>query len=150
MTTNHKLYFYFNRRRLEYGLLQDPSSEISDQDLLSFVQEVKQTDPHCGIQMMCGRLRSRGYVVTRERVRNALRSLDPLYAVRSWPGLATKRRPYSVAGPNSLWHIGKSTLQTEIVIGVKMLLNSISASVSILMKSSVERGSGAVIKNLMN
>ena len=88
--------------------MQDPSTEITDQDLTSFVQEVKQTDPHCGVQMMRGRLRSRGYKVTRERVRNAIHSLDPLNAVRSWPGLAARRRPYSVAGPNSLWHIGKN------------------------------------------
>ena len=45
-------------------------------------------------------------VVTRERVRNALHSLDPLYLIRNWPGLATRRHPYSVAGPNSLWHTG--------------------------------------------
>ena len=88
--------------------MQDPSTEITDEELTSFVQEVKQTDPHCEVQMMCGRLRSRGYRVTRERVRNALRSLDPLNAVRNWPGLAARRRPYSVAGPNSLWHIGKN------------------------------------------
>ena len=46
-----KLHF-IGRRQLEYGLLQDPS-EITDQDLTSFVQEVKQTDTHCGMQMMC-------------------------------------------------------------------------------------------------
>ena len=110
---------FIDRRRLEYGLLQDPALEITDQDLTAFVQEVKQTDPHCGVQMMCGKLRSRGYVFTRERVRNALRSLDPLNAVRNWPGLAARRRPYSVAGPNSLWHIGKNTPQVEIVSRVR-------------------------------
>ena len=47
-------------------------------------------------------------VVTRERVRNALHSLDPLYLIRNWPGLATRRHPYSVAGPNSLWHTGNN------------------------------------------
>jgi len=98
---------YLNsRRRVEYELLQEPMNELSDEDLLSLAREVKSSDPHCGVQMMCGHIRSRGYKVTRDRVRNALHSLDPLHVVRSWPGVATRRRPYSVAGPNSLWHIG--------------------------------------------
>ena len=46
--------------------------------------------------------------VTRERVRQSLRSIDPIGVVLRWPAGATRRRPYSVAGPNSLWHIGMS------------------------------------------
>lgn len=38
---------------------------------------------------------------------NALRTADPLSAALRWPGGLTVRRPYSVAGPNSLWHIGE-------------------------------------------
>ncbi len=57
--------------------------------------------------MMYGSLRSRGVKVTRERVRSVLRSVDPLGSALRWPAGVTKRRPYSVAGPNSLWHIGR-------------------------------------------
>ena len=57
--------------------------------------------------MVCGSLRAKGVKVTRERVRNILRSTDPLGSVRRWPLGLIRRQPYSVAGPNSLWHIGK-------------------------------------------
>ena len=43
------------------------------------------------------------YRVTRARVRDALRSVDPINTALRWQG---GRRPYSVPGPNSLWHIG--------------------------------------------
>ena len=124
MTT--KLHFIY-RRHLEYGLLQDPSSEMTDQDLISFVQEVKQTNPHCGIQMMCGKLRSRGYVVTRERVRNALRSLDPLNAVSSWllGGVHTQ-------------------LLGQILFGTLVRSHHKVNALWILMKRSVEKGSVTV------
>lgn len=70
---------FYCRKRVEYGHLQDPTNKISDQDLLSCVWEVKEGNPHCKVQIMCGHLRSRGFEVTRECVRNALHSLDPLY-----------------------------------------------------------------------
>ena len=41
-------------------------------------------------------------------------ALHSLNAVRDWPGFATRMPPYSIAGPNSLWHIGKSLPQVEI------------------------------------
>ena len=44
--------------------------------------------------------------MSRERVRQGLRSLDPLGAAARLPGRPSHRRPYSVAGPLSLWHIG--------------------------------------------
>ena len=60
--------------------------------------------------MMWGSLRARGVKVTRECVCQALRSIDPINVALRWPAGATRRRPYSVAGPNSLWHIGISLL----------------------------------------
>lgn len=59
------------------------------------------------VRVWLGYLRSSGYKVSRAHVREALRSTDPLGSVMRWPGGATSRRVYSVAGPNSLWHIGK-------------------------------------------
>ena len=97
-----------SRRRLDYGLTTDPNTEVSDQELTSIIMLIRQDSPYSGVSMVCGSLRARGIKVTRERVRSTLRSIDPLSVALRWPGGATKRRPYSVAGPNSLWHIGMS------------------------------------------
>ena len=94
------------RRRVEFGMLNDPSVVISDEDLEQVIEELRTSMPNVGESMVSGALRSRGYKVTRERVRGTLRRSDPLSAVLRWPGTLTRRHPYSVAGPNSLWHIG--------------------------------------------
>ena len=57
--------------------------------------------------MIWGSLRSRGIKVTRERVRSILREIDPFGSAMRWPSILTRRHPYSVPGPNSLWHVGK-------------------------------------------
>ena len=62
--------------------------------------------PEIGESLVWGRLRSMGLQVTRERVRQAIRRTDPLNTALRWRDLVS-RRPYSVPGPNSLWHIGK-------------------------------------------
>ena len=54
-----------------------------------------------------GRIRARGFHVSRQRLRRAIRTTDPLHTALRWRGDLTPRHPYSVAGPNSLWHIGK-------------------------------------------
>jgi hypothetical protein len=94
------------RRRLEYGLINDPVHDINDEDLASLIRDIKQDTPFSGASMMYGSLRARGIKVTRERIRSTLRSIDPLGSALRWPAGVTKRRPYSVPGPNSLWHIG--------------------------------------------
>ena len=95
------------RRCIEYGLINDPNSEISDEDLISSIKLIRQDMPYSGVSMLYGSLRGRGIKVTRERIRCALRSIDPLGSALRWPIGLTKRHHYSVAGPNSLWHIGK-------------------------------------------
>ena len=107
-TIMHSVYctIYNYRRRLEYGLVHDPSNIISDNDLKSAIQELREYQPFCGVSMVCGNLRARRIKVTRERERCMLRSVDPLGRVlRCFPG-SVRRQPYSVPGPNSLWHIG--------------------------------------------
>ena len=74
---------------------------------MELIREFRQDNPDVGESMAAGLLRARGYRVTRTRIRDALRSSDPLSAALRWPGGITRRRVYSVAGPNSLWHIGK-------------------------------------------
>ena len=100
------IFHYNNRRRVELHLLHEPSTSISDADLVAFIREIQASSPHIGQSLLFGRLWSMGYKVTRERVREALQLINPFSSVLRWPGVATQRRPYSVPGPNSLWHIG--------------------------------------------
>ena len=46
-------------------------------------------------------------MVSRDRVRSVIRRIDPLNIALRWRQNTTYRRPYSVPGPNSLWHLGK-------------------------------------------
>ena len=87
-------------------MLEDPSKEISDEDLKATIAEIQSSMPCVDTSIVIGRIRSMGYTITRERVRQALRQQDPLSSALRWPGVVSPRRPYSVAGPNSLWHIG--------------------------------------------
>jgi len=99
------------RRRREYGLLEEPVMTISDADVDAVIRDMRNINPHVGVSLITGRLRSLGYHVTRERIRQLLQSSDPL----RWPGAITYRRPYSVAGPNSLWHIGMFHVHIVII-----------------------------------
>ena len=94
------------RRRVDYGLLDESHCSISDQELIEIVQQTLAQHPQVGQSFIAGRLRSLGYKVTRERVRHAVHICDPLDAALKWQGIVTRRHPYSVPGPNSLWHIG--------------------------------------------
>lgn len=101
------------RRRVELDLINDPTSHLSDTELASFVAELQLTSPNIGQSLVIGKLRSLGYRVSRQRVRNTLRLNNPLTSALRWPGIMTHRRPYSVPGPNSLWHIGKYKLRLK-------------------------------------
>ena len=81
-------------------MIDPPNLPLSDDDSID-----QRVAANIGESMAVGLLRSREHKVIRARVRNALRSSDPLSRALRWPGI-TKRRVYSVAGPNSLWHIG--------------------------------------------
>ena len=97
----------YYRRRVDYGLFEDPSHDVSDDDLASLIRQIKQDMPYAGVQMICGGLRSRGIKVTRERIRTTLKSIDPLGGARRLPAGLTRRKSYSVPAPNLLWHTGK-------------------------------------------
>ena len=98
------------RRRAEFGMLDDPSTSIGEEELVSIVRQISMEHPQVGQSFIMGRLRSLGYRVTRERVRQAVRLCDPLSTALRWHGNPAYRRPYSVPGPNSLWHIGNCGL----------------------------------------
>ena len=52
--------------------------DISDTDLDDIVSGISGTFPKCGEKMTDGRLRSRGILVQRDRVRESLRRVDPV------------------------------------------------------------------------
>lgn len=94
-----------HRRREEYGLLPEPSQSVSEGQLVTVVQNVRQELPDIGQSMVDGTLRAVGIQVPRERIREISRRTDPLNTALRWHSRTT-RQPYSVPGPNSLWHIG--------------------------------------------
>ena len=106
------------RRRQEFGLLGDPQNTLSDGELRTAIRELRRELPELGESMVWGRLRSMGFTVTRQRVRNAIHADDPLQTALRWRGRLTVRRPYSVPGPNSLWHIGGLPLYSTVNVYV--------------------------------
>jgi len=98
------------RRRVAFGLVEDPSNELSDGDILALIRQIREDAPYSGVQMIYGGLRARGVKTSREKVRQLLRSIDPLAGATRWPSGLIRRHPYTVPGPNSLWHIGMKAL----------------------------------------
>ena len=97
------------RRCSEFGVadLRSRENRMSDTDVNRIVREIRLEHPSLGETLVMGRLQSMGCNVTREQVRQAIRASDPLHTALRSPSAAVSRRPYSVPGPNSLWHIGK-------------------------------------------
>lgn len=95
------------RRRVEYGISSRPGHVLSDDDLAIVLEDVSAEQPAMGETMMWGKLKSLGFDVTRRQLRHVLSELDPLQRALRWSTQLTRRQPYSVPGPNSLWHIGE-------------------------------------------
>ena len=93
------------RRRREMGLL-NPRQGITDDQLRHLLIEMRRQHPNFGETMAMGHVRSLGYHVKRAQLRDAIHQTDPIQTALRWRGGLTPRRPYSVPGPNSLWHIG--------------------------------------------
>ena len=96
------------RRRQELGMTGDQLTPLSDDQLERELAAMRRDHPQYGETMAYGHLRSMGYRVTHSRLRQAIRTSDPINTALRWPGGLTSRQPYSVPGPNSLWHIGES------------------------------------------
>lgn len=77
---------------------------FSDDQLKEIVQGIRCVTPNIGQSRLMGALRARGLCIQRERVRKALRELDPIGTALRWNS-AIFRRKYSVPTPNALWHI---------------------------------------------
>ena len=94
-------------RRQEFGMLDEPRTNVSDGELLVLVEDIRKNEPECGEVIVIGELRSHGYRGARHRVRHAIQLSDPLNTPLWWGAGIVTRRPYYGPGPNSLWHIGK-------------------------------------------
>jgi len=94
------------RFRRNYNMTNESQQSITDHQLRAIVSELRLDMPNVGETLVMGHLRASGYSVTRERMRQAVRATDPINASLRWRGNLSQRRPYSVPGPNSLWHIG--------------------------------------------
>ena len=88
-------------------MVEDHSRELNDDQLRTVLTQLRRELPQLGERMVIGRLRSMGYFIARVRVPQAIRATDPISTALRWQGGLTARRPYSVPGPNSLWHIGR-------------------------------------------
>ena len=108
------------RRRQEFGMPSSSQQSISDRELQEHVRHIRSDSPYVGESMILGRLRALNVHVSRERVRHAVREVDPLNTALRWGGHLSSRRPYSVPGPNALWHIGmnwvfNALLTTDVI-----------------------------------
>jgi hypothetical protein len=68
------------------------------------VRDFRRHHPHSGQVITLGYLNSIGIHVQRYRIRGSIARVDPLGSLLHRHQPITRRR-YSVAGPNSLWHI---------------------------------------------
>ena len=91
---------------MECGIVNEPANTLTKQELCDLLERMRADSPYLGETMVWGRLRSLGYHVTRDRVRQAIRATDPLIVALRSLSAVISRRPYSVPGPNSPWHIG--------------------------------------------
>jgi hypothetical protein len=77
-------------------------TNLTDAELDARIAEILQAFPTLGRAMIMGALKSRGYIVTRERVRRSIERVQGVPA--SFARRTIVRRQYSVKGPMSLWH----------------------------------------------
>ena len=107
--TDISLLFDCSRRTIErrikdYGLVFRNYSSLSDSELDALVTEVISLFPYCGEKSVHGRLRSRGIIVKRDRIRESLRRVDPSGIISRCRGVL-HRRKYQISSSNELWHL---------------------------------------------
>ena len=94
------------RRKREYGI-SSANCSMTDSELDTCLRDIRRELPYSGETIIMGRLRNMQYCVPRKHIRESLRRIDPLYTPLRWGRNRHSRRPYSVPGPNSLWHLGE-------------------------------------------
>ena len=92
-----------HRRRKELNI-EDNYTVITDLELDDVLVKYKDQHPYTGEREIEGYLRGAGIKIQRFRIRDSIHRVDPINTSLRWHQ-PIKRRPYSVRGPNSLWHI---------------------------------------------
>lgn len=115
------------RRVVEYGFQEVTGfSEISDDQLDNIVENFM-TDHGTlvGFSLITGHLLGLGLRVQRDRIRQSIACVDPQNSRIRW-AVVISRRAYSVAGPNSLWHIDGHHRQVSWVFVVQGAIDGFS------------------------
>lgn len=91
--------------RTQLGLVDYGSfSDITNDDLDRLIADIIRQTPGSGETYVTGSLRGRGIRVQRWRVRERLRTVDPVgRALRG--RRAIQRRVYNVSAPNEVWYV---------------------------------------------
>ena len=80
------------------------TTDITDVELKTIIQQIKLQHPTSGEVMVTGHLRSQNIHVQRHRIRNIIHEIDP-EGVKNRQSSAIKRRSYSAPCPHYVWHI---------------------------------------------
>ena len=79
---------------------------LTDEQLQEIIKGILDEFPNCGYKRMTGFLFSHGFCVPQERIRGAMRIVDPEGVILTTMQLNTMhRRHYSVYSPLALWHV---------------------------------------------
>ena len=92
------------RRLKQSGYNFRKHTDISDYELDNILRYLNAHYPHTGLSIICGHLESFGLHIQRRRITDALQRIDPVGRSQRWHAIV-RRTPYSVPGPNSLWHV---------------------------------------------
>lgn len=79
-------------------------SDISNDELDSFIKQIKHDNPFYGEIMVAGALKSKNIIISRNRLRESIQRIDAFGIITRLTN-TIPRRKYKVAGPNALWHI---------------------------------------------
>ena len=79
-------------------------TNISDRDLDTTVERIKENHPNDGEVFMAGHLTSHGIFVPRARLRASIHRVDPVNTAAR-RSVTIRRRVYYADGPNAMWHI---------------------------------------------
>ena len=102
-----------------------PLSIISDEDLDSVILQLRQQFTRAGITILHGMLQQLGYQIPCERIRQSLHRIDPVHYI--FGCIRIRRRTYSVAGPNALWHHDGQHGKLTLFCKAKLITQSIRA-----------------------
>ena len=92
-----RMTLYHHRR-----FLDEPQQTLTDDQLRNHIIRL----PAVGEALVIEYMHSNRFHVTQDRIRQSMHATDPINTSLRWRGNLPSQRPYSVPGPNSLWHIG--------------------------------------------